>query len=62
MLFIEVTLMKIAKRVYTVHAKDNSLWKIIPQGFSFVDFTTTDRRIARKVVRLARKLGYDLRF
>jgi hypothetical protein len=48
---------------YTVQAVDGwSLWRIVPQGFSFRDFATTDRRVARKVVRLARKLGYRLRF
>jgi hypothetical protein len=48
-------------RIYRVHA-NGQLWKIIPNGFSFIDFETGDRRIARKVVRLARRLGYKLHF
>lgn len=48
-------------KVYRVHA-NGQLWKVVPEGFSFVVFETGDRRIARKAVRMARRLGYILHF
>jgi hypothetical protein len=48
---------------YTVRASDGwPMWRVVPGGYSFMDFSTTDRRIARRVVRMARKLGYRVRF
>ncbi len=37
----------------------NTAWRAYAGAFSVIRFETTDRRIARKVVRLARALGYD---
>lgn len=37
-------------------------WRIMRGAFTVFSFTTTDRRVARRVVRMARRLGYDVHF
>ena len=41
---------------------DGSAWRAFPNAFSVFRFETTDRRQARRVVRLARRLGFNVIF
>lgn len=57
-------------RTYTIARTDtdgpisslNTAWRAYAGAFSAIRVQTTDRRCARKIVRLARALGYPVKF
>ena len=49
-------------RIYRVTIDNQTPWRAFVGAFRLISFETTDRRVARRVVRLARRLGYLVKF